>query len=190
MNALESLIREHQLIARLAAALEAYARRLGQGTLVDAGDLALFARGFTEFADDIHHDKEENVLLPLLSREGFDWNTGVLAAVNQDHRQERYLIEVLAQLGERPGSWSPEDCRHVVAAATALCDFQRHHHQRENGELFPEVGRRLSGRALDELAAALAAFDADPQHRERRAAAVAVAEQLIARYAPEPGKPD
>lgn len=182
MKALASLIWEHQQIARLVSALEGYAQRLKEELPVDARDLAVFATVFTELADDIHHEKEESVLLPLLSRHGFDWNTGVLSTVREEHQHERYLTDVLCHLGARSTDWSNEDRRHIAATACALVAFQRQHHHRENTELFPEVIARLSDRALAQLEAELEKFDEGVL--ERRAQLVDAVTELIERYPP------
>jgi hemerythrin-like domain-containing protein len=184
MKALASLIGEHHLIARLVGALETYTQRLKEELPVDSKDLTAFATVFTELADDIHHEKEESILLPLLSRHGFDWNAGVLAAVRTEHQQERYLIDVLSHVGERPTAWSNEDRRHIAATATALVDFQRHHHHLENTELFPEVAARLGDGALAQLQAELEAFDRGAVQQLTRARLEAIAGDLIERYPP------
>lgn len=182
MKALASLIREHQLIARLVGALEGYALRLKEERPVEASDLAAFATVFTELADDIHHEKEESVLLPFLSRHGFDWNTGVLSTVREEHQHERYLTDVLCHLGERPTNWNNEDRRHVAATASALVDFQRRHHHLENTELFPEVITRLSEQGLAQLEAELEKFDEGVV--QQRARLLDIASELIERYPP------
>lgn len=183
-NALSSLIREHQLIARVAAALDAYADAIRQDMPVQTDDLGRFAQVFNDFADGIHHEKEENILLPLLSRHGFDWQSEVLKAVRREHRQERYLIAVLCQAGTRPDSWSTEDRRQIPAAASALAEFQRKHHHRENEELFPDVLARLDAETLGQLQAELERFDDNTQHRALRTSAERLALDLIQRYLP------
>jgi hemerythrin-like domain-containing protein len=75
MKAIKSLIAEHQIIDRVAAALAGYTERLRQGKPVEEADLARFAQVFTDFAECIHHEKEENILLPMLSRQG--WSLGL-----------------------------------------------------------------------------------------------------------------
>ena len=182
MKAVESLIQEHQLIARLADALEAYARETTRSCPPDAAHLALFAAAFRDFAECIHHEKEENILLPLLTRHGVSWDEGALPSVRREHRQETYLIEVLRHLGERAASWHTEDRRQVAAAAQALVDFQRQHHALETAELFPLVALRLGSDALDGLQRALGKFDRE--HEPQRAAATERIEALIGRYAP------
>jgi hemerythrin-like domain-containing protein len=187
MKAIASLIREHHVISRLVAALEVYGQRLDRQAPFHPGDLARFARVFVELGDQIHHEKEENILLPLLSRQGFDWTSGVLSAVRKDHHQERYLIEVLSHAAQRAGNWSTEDRRRISATAKALVAFQRSHHQLENHDLFPEMARRLGEPAQAELQAALERFDAEPQHEKRRSAAIQLADELVQRYACVPG---
>lgn len=182
MTALDTLMDEHRFIARLIGALEVYATQVEQGLAAAPADLRQFAEALTELGDNLHHEKEERVLLPFLARHGFDWNAPPLPQIRQEHRHELYLLAVLRQAGERLVTWTPEERRHVTSAAVALCEFQRRHHETENAELFPAVARRLSDHAARELRNELASFDATPAHRERRAAASAVAAGLIERY--------
>jgi len=184
MKAVESLIREHQVIARLADALELYAEHTKQGRPPDAADLGHFAAVFTDFAERIHHEKEENILLPMLARHGVRWDDGALPAVRREHRQETYLIDVLRQAGERAGSWNHEDRRHIAASAQALVEFQRKHHALESSALFPLLPTRLDATALAELQTALEKFDRE--HQSLRADTLARAEGLIGRYGPRP----
>ena len=185
MKAVESLIREHQLIARLADALEVFARQTKQGRLPDPGHLGRFAAAFSDFAEGIHHEKEENILLPMLVRHGVRWEEGALPAVRREHRQEAYLIAVLRQAGERDPAWSEEDRRQIAAAAEALVEFQRNHHTLETRELFPLIAARLGASDLDDLQRGLEKFDRD--HERPRAAALERMEALIAQYAPAHG---
>lgn len=184
MQELASLIREHQFIARLAAALEGYSRRVRDGLDAAPADLRAFATAFTQFADELHHEKEERILLPFLARHGFDWNGPPLRLVRAEHRHERDLLEVLSQAGERLKEWSNEERRHVSAIAGALCDLQRKHHRTENELLFADASSRLDAEAMRQLQAELDAFDAHPSHAERLAASLELGEALIARYAP------
>jgi hemerythrin-like domain-containing protein len=184
---LSSLIREHEVIARLLHALSGFATslELAEGEHAGPRDLAAFARFFREFADEVHHDKEENVLIPILARHGFSWDDGVLAEVRLDHEQERYLIDVLCQASQRDSSWSHEERRTIAATLRELADFQRGHLARENYQLFPEVTRRLTGDVLDTLRIELARFDTHPRHRAVSVELMLLAEGLVLRYAPQ-----
>ena len=74
--------------------------------------------------------------------------------------------------------------------ATARCELQPRHHRTENEQLFPEAVARLDAEALQQLQGELEYFDAEPSHSERRASAMDLGEELIARYpAIEPSDP-
>jgi hemerythrin-like domain-containing protein len=182
MQALSSLIREHQFIAGLVDALEAYADRVQRGEDADVADMSRFASAFTQFADELHHEKEERVLLPFLARSGFDWGAPPLSRVRSEHRHERYLIEVLMYAGQRLEQWTDEERRHVSATARALCEFQRLHHDTENRELFGAITRQLDEPEKARLERELDEFDAVPSHRAQRVAALEIGADLIERY--------
>jgi hemerythrin-like domain-containing protein len=185
MVLLHSLIQEHKVIGQLIDALQEYARRLRREDDADPTDLARFARAFREFADEIHHEKEEGILLPILARNGFHWDTGVLPEVRRDHRQERYLIEVLQHVATRAGSWSSDDRRNIVATALALIEFQREHMELENTRLFAEVPRRLPPEALARLEVELDGFDTYVRECGRYGELDSLVAGLLARYAPD-----
>ena len=182
METLSSLVREHQYIKRLVTALNEYSFRVKCASSADPEDLRAFARAFAQFVDEVHHEKEERVLLPFLARHGFDWDAPPLSLVRTEHQHECALIEALTQAGERLMGWTDEERRHVSAVASALCEHQMKHHHTENERLFSEVVARLDAEAARQLQAELEAFDSVPRHSDRGAAARALGETLIARY--------
>lgn len=183
MEALSSLVREHQFITMLVGALEAYASRVREGADVEPEHLREFVRALREFADELHREKEEHVLLPFLVRHGFDWEAPPLVQVCDEHSLERDLIAALDHAGARLERWSNEERRHVTGLIGALCTLQREHHRTENEQLFPMVGARLDRAAQRELYDELERFDERPTHVGRRAAVRGLGEELIARYA-------
>ncbi len=182
---LASLIREHELIGPLAEGLASFAEALSSEVLDPASeraDLEHFVRVFTDLADCVHHEKEEAVLLPFLCRHGFEWTDGPLAEVRREHRQERYLIDVLCQAAAREETWNHEERRRIVDSATALADFQSEHLAKENTLLFPAVMLRTSPAELELLEAELAAFDASIARFMPCQELATLARDLIARY--------
>jgi hemerythrin-like domain-containing protein len=182
MKPLSSLIREHQFIGRLVDALEAYADQVQRGEDADVADLSRFASAFTQFADELHHEKDERVLLPFLARSGFDWDSPPLSRVRREHRHERYLIEVLMYAGQRLERWTDEERRHVSATARALCEFQRLHHDTENNDLFGAIASHLDDPEKDRLERELDEFDEVPSHRFQRVNALELGAELMDRY--------
>jgi hemerythrin-like domain-containing protein len=182
---LASLIREHELIGSLAEALARFADRIeseAQPLASEKTELEQFARVFKDFADSVHHEKEEVVLLPFLSRHGFDWTGGPLAEVRSEHRQERYLIDVLCQAAAREEAWNREERRRIVATASALAQFQRDHLLKENTLLYPAVIQRTAAHELALLQAELAAFDVRVARYMPHAELEDLARNLIEQY--------
>lgn len=190
MNPLACLLREHRTIIRLSDALEVYAQRLsGSPGEASPDDLGCFSEVFREFVDLMHHEKEESLLLPFVVEQGFDWDWGTVPEIRREHRQERYLIDVLCQASTRAGTWSRDERRLIAATASALADFERRHLAKENLEFFPSVLARLSPSAQTELRIKLERFDAQPDQRDRSRRMLSIARALIERYAPAAGAP-
>jgi hemerythrin-like domain-containing protein/CBS domain-containing protein len=180
---LGSLIREHQLIGALAEALKVFASHVQSGTgTYDRADLGRFARVFRDFADCVHHEKEEVVLMPFLSRHGFDWDHGPLAEVRLEHQEERYLIDVLCQAAAREEIWNHEERRRIVSTARRLAEFQGAHLAKENTGLYRAVTERLDPMQLGQLRAELQSFDERVERYIPYSELTALAACLIARY--------
>ena len=182
MEALASLTKEHQLISELIGALQTYGTRLRSGASVDPADMPRFAEVFRELVDYRHHEKEEGILLPLLARNGFAWNVGLLAELRREHGHLGYLLDVLCQASIRDGASRHEERRQIAEAATAFVDFKRRHIQKETNELFPAIYARLSPAALEQLALELRQFDEVTGLSTRSSRVWQVAEELVQRY--------
>jgi hemerythrin-like domain-containing protein len=166
MRALFSLHQDHELLLPLTEALDVFAKALAGSEAVDRGDVADFACAFRGFADHLHYEKEEHVLLPFIVRHGFDWNGELLEAVRADHCRDRYLIDVLCQGAQRKGAFSWDDRRRLAATASTLAEVQRGLAMKQEIELFPEISVALDADALDGLNAELSEFD---RHNENSA---------------------
>lgn len=159
MKTLASLQEDHCLLQELTDALEAFAQVLPRAREVPVADLQAFACAFREFADQLHYEKEEHVLMPFLARHGYDWNGELLARVREDHAQNRYLIDVLHQAAQRDEGFSRDDQRRLASTAWALASLQRKLLQLQDIELFPVVSSSVAKEALGELQARLSDFD-------------------------------
>ena len=70
-NLLAPLLEDHALARRVLDAMEVAAIRIENGVPIDFGFWRLVLLFFDEYFDQIHHPIEEELLLPLLYREGF-----------------------------------------------------------------------------------------------------------------------
>lgn len=183
MRALFSLQQDHQLLLALTEALDGFSQAMQRAEDINADEVGAFAHAFRGFADYLHYEKEEQVLLPFLVRHGFDWDGELLERVRADHRQDRYLIDVLHHAAERDGSYSNEDRRRLQGTAATLANEQRRLSMQQEIELFPEIASGLDAEALAGLQAELSDFD---QHHLSSATALRqLIRRLVDRYGVE-----
>ena len=167
MHALFSLQRDHRLLLELTDALEVFASRLMDSGAIGRDAVRSFAHAFREFADQIHYEKEEHVLLPCLVRHGFDFDAGLLERTRGDHSHERYLIDVLSHAAECEKDFTQDDRRRLSSTARTLAEVQRSLLIKQDNELFPAVTSSLDRRALEKLFADLSEFDFYSSERSR-----------------------
>lgn len=131
-----SLLRDHGLILRATVAMERCAARLvapGGPDSRERDHLGFLFRLFRDFADGVHHAKEEELLIPALLGAGLPSDTGILRDVIDEHLSGTQLLARLtAQRAERALEWIPD-----------FSEAVRNHLRFEEGNLFPLVGRLL-----------------------------------------------
>jgi hemerythrin-like domain-containing protein len=183
MLGLESLERDHRLLQGLTDALEVYVAALEAGRTLRAGDLSDLVNAFRDVADYRHFEKVEEVLIPLLVRNGFDFDLAHLDDGRLEHERVRYLIEVLHQSAERELNWNLDERQRIARAARHLIAEQRRISARQTVELFPEIVTRLKAPVLGLLKRQLCHFDEANAARSPEFDIAAVSESVHARYA-------
>ena len=187
MHALFSLHQDHRLLLELTDALDVFALELTRSAAVGPEAVGAFARAFREFADNIHYEKEEQVLLPCLARHGFDFNGALLEQVRDEHCQDRYLIDVLSQAAQRETEFGWDDRRRLSSTAATLARMQRNLLMKQDIELLPEVTTALAPETLEELNAELSRFDS--QRGGRAVKLRRMIQGLTLRYCPAGAEP-
>lgn len=183
MQALESLENDHRLLQSLTEALEAYVAALEAGQPLHAGDLHDLAQGFRAVADYRHFEKVEEVLLPVLVRNGFDYDLDALEGGRLEHERVRYLIEVLHQSAERDLSWNLDERRRIACAARNLVEHQRRLTTQLEQELFPRIVNQLQAPVLGKLTQQLCQFDEHDAARLPHLDIPELSRSVLARYA-------
>jgi hemerythrin-like domain-containing protein len=182
MRALESLERDHRLLQDLTEALEVYVSALEAGCPLHEGDLRDLVQGFRTVADYRYFEKLEEVLIPVLVRNGFDYDPDTLDDGRREHDRVRYLIEVLHQSAERELNWNLDERQRIARAARHLVE-QRHRAAQQEREMFPEIVTRLQPPALGQLTELLSQFDELHAARGPELDVSALSRSVLARYA-------
>ena len=159
MNPLLSLRREHQLLTGLTNALDAFGQTLRRSGRFVQQEIRDFARSFSVFADSLHYEKEEQILVPFLVHHGFDYNGPLLLEVREEHSLHRSLIEFLSHAGQRRGSLGKFDQQRLCSTIATLANGQRQLAQKQEAELFPTIATRLAPDTLQHLLLELKRFD-------------------------------
>jgi hemerythrin-like domain-containing protein len=178
--ALQSLRRDHQVLALFADALDAYLGTLVSGGELVPGDFTLLVQVWRSFGDQRHLEKEEQIVTPLLVRSGLDFDLQVLVEERRAREQLRYLISVLEHATHRELQWSGFERSAICASARALTAIHRRCSEEQERELFPEI-ITLDPDALAILNQQLLRFDAADDAR-REGDAASLGRQLLARY--------
>ncbi len=147
----DELVREHELVLLVVAAMEREVASLRRGDEVQRERVAQMMDLTRTFTDGCHHGKQEKVLFPLL--EARDQAAGgpvsvMLAEHEAGRRAVRTVTEVLPRAGD------DAEAREAVAENLALyAELLRLHIGKENTVLFPLAERVLGGEDKRHLAA-------------------------------------
>jgi hemerythrin-like domain-containing protein len=187
-KAIDVLMNEHRLIERALGSLETYAADLRAGAPPSrevVGDYAAFFRGF---ADRCHHGKEEDILFQRLLERGLPRHAGPLAVMYHEHEVGRASVRELTAIAARPTPAGAADRDEVLACAGAYVPLLREHILKEDHVLYPMALQVLTGPELDAMEAQFAAFETGLRADGSYDALEALAERLVARFAPDPAR--
>ena len=155
MNAIQTMMNEHQTILRVLASLE---KLVTDGQLADepADTFAKAARFLREYADALHHGKEENLLFPAMESSGLQPEAGPTAVMRVEHDQGRALVRRMREIAES----EPFGRASFAEPALAFIALLRAHIGKEDHILYPMAKRILRDSSLHALDAACAQADA------------------------------
>jgi hemerythrin-like domain-containing protein len=159
MEAIETLMVEHQQILGAIGALEAFAGevRRGAGDPAELGEFVTFIR---EFADAHHHAKEEDLLFAAMVEAGFPRDGGPIGVMLHEHGLGRAHVGVLAGLVGAGAPWTAVDRERIHAAALGYAELLRAHIHKEDEILYPMAEARLPAALAARVDRAAADHDA------------------------------
>jgi hemerythrin-like domain-containing protein len=173
----EILKNEHRVIETVLAAMRRFADAMESGEPVDSEQLAGLVPFMREFADAVHHGKEEHRLFPRLVELGLPASNGPVQVMCAEHQNGRRLVGQLESAVQRRLGGQADSPADLAEALRTIAVFYTNHIWKEDNVLFPMAERVLGA---DDAANLLAAFDeADGQAgRQLRERHLAYAERL------------
>jgi hemerythrin-like domain-containing protein len=159
MKATTNLENDHLNILCLIDVME----RITHEEIPDIGHLENILELIRNFADGLHHHKEEKLLFPKMVEKGFSFEQGPIAVMMQDHVQGRNYVKNIANnialYKNGDGSAIAEIYKNMLGYAELL----RGHIGKENNVLFRMADNVLSEEEQQQL---LAEFEILEQNRK------------------------
>jgi len=166
---------EHGLIQKVVAGLSVLETRMSGGGSVDVALLRRIVEFLREYADVLHHRKEEALLFPALERNGVPAHGCPVGALLAEHKRGRELVSEFAEAIEAYASGAEEAVAGLAAKMKALSELYPAHIWKEDYLLFPMSEKVLREVDLAELAEQFAEVN-----RVAGCAAIARAQELAA----------
>jgi len=89
-----------------------------------------------QFADGLHHAKEETLLFPLMAEKGFSLQQGPVAVMLIDHEQGRAIVKEIAENIERYKEGQYDAIKQIYAYMMGYAELLTNHIAKENNILF------------------------------------------------------
>lgn len=144
MKATDYLMKEHRLIERAIAALEAGTVKLEAGKQVRP-EFFLDATDFVrDFADGCHHKKEEDILFVSMAGKGVPVNGGPIGVMLAEHEQGRIYNRGIREGVEKLQGGDSSGKIEIIKNGRGYAALLHQHIAKEDGILFPMAERVIS----------------------------------------------
>lgn len=141
---IHELKNDHRVIQQVVAGMSAVAELLDSGKQVDPSVLADLVQFLRVFADQCHHEKEEQHLFSLLATKANISTRRELESLAREHRSAKQLVSQLAKVAavyvHNPGAVRYR----VIDLLQQLVEFYPAHIWKEDFLLFPLAQQNLS----------------------------------------------
>ena len=131
------LAAEHAVISQVVAGLAVLEGRLRGGTPVSPALLRRIVEFLREYADRLHHAKEEAILFPALERRGVPPRGCPVGALLGEHKQGRALVAEFSKHIEAYASGVAEGATELAGTISLLAELYPAHIWKEDFLLFP-----------------------------------------------------
>lgn len=131
-TATQNLENDHVQILRLIEVME----RITESANPNVDHLELIVKVIREFADGLHHAKEEQLLFPLMVQKGFSNESGPVAVMLHDHAEGRNFVKGIADNIALFKSGGSDALKAIYRNMLGYADLLKNHIAKENNVLF------------------------------------------------------
>ncbi len=159
-TATQNLESDHVQILRLVEVME----RITKSTNPNIEHLELIVKIIREFADGIHHAKEEQLLFPLMVQKGYSNQIGPVAVMLNDHVQGRHFVKEMAENISLFKQGNPASLKVLYSYMLGYADLLKSHIAKENNVLFRMADNVFTDAEQKSLLLDFAKVEAKPEN--------------------------
>jgi hemerythrin-like domain-containing protein len=167
-NLCRSLEAEHRVIEMVLDAIERETDAIDGGKAVDRAFFERVLAFIREFADGLHHRKEEQALFPRMVAAGVPNEGGPVGVMLYEHEQGRACVRAMAEALEQAEAGDAAARAGLVAAARQYVELLRAHIVKEDCVLFPMAEDLFSPKQRTEIEAHFAAAEQVDPHKDEQ----------------------
>ena len=153
--AIQNLETDHSHILRLIDVMEHITLTVDP----DPVHLVWIVELIREFADGLHHAKEEFLLFPLMVEKGYSAEKGPVAVMLYEHKLGRHFVNEMAAGIVKIQEGDAGAVKDVYANMLGYADLLKNHIMKENNVLFPMADNVITDADKEALLHAFAEID-------------------------------
>ena len=131
-TATQNLENDHVQILRLIEIME----QITQSANPNVEHLETIVKVIREFADGLHHAKEEQLLFPLMVQKGFSNQSGPVAIMLHDHAEGRNFVKGMSENISLFRNGDSNALQFIYSNMQGYADLLKNHIAKENNVLF------------------------------------------------------
>jgi hemerythrin-like domain-containing protein len=145
MNPIGPLMREHRQIEKMIAVMQKRSDVMERQGFLDLAFLAQAVDFVKNYADRIHHGKEEDILFQELAKKNLsDYLRTTMAELVEEHHYGRGLVREMIEAQAKYQQGHSGSLGTILLKIRALAEFYPRHIDREDKAFFPEAMRCLT----------------------------------------------
>lgn len=169
MAAIQHLSRDHQLIVHMIRAFDGQLLAMERGNHPDLQVLEDILLFLEQFADGIHHKKEETVLFPAMERAGIPNQGGPIGVMLAEHDLARAHLKTMRAHLEGVGKAQEEATQAFLTAALEYVDLMGEHIAKEDNVLYAIATQVINPADLPQMEIAMQTLETQGLEGKSRA---------------------
>jgi hemerythrin-like domain-containing protein len=186
--AIKTLMNEHRVIETVLGSLATFAKEGGLAGADARARVADYGRFFRDFADRVHHAKEEDRLFVVMTEHGFPGEAGPIGVMLAEHVAGRVHVAGLVEVGAGEGELSGPERARVALHVEEYVPLLVAHIQKEDNILYPMAERAVPPARMRALAEEFSALERSVGGEGCSGRYLALAAKLVEAYPPDPSR--